>query len=172
MTKSKDPHHNPHPELSAPIVDRSLEARISFAESAVMARDKRIREHVGVISNRISTGPHRFVRERLGIFSAAAGVAIGVVAFIGWRRYTRNSSTAAQEAPSHQARWSLLSFFPTVWRLLPGAIKNPARRVIKSDIHHVAALIARFVRRQTATHATAQGQVPVSAPRTSSSPMP
>lgn len=142
---------NPHPELAAPILDKSLEMQIALAEKAVIARDARLREHMDEISDRVRTGPRRFLRQRLGVLAAVAGVGVALGGFAWWRS-RRSPAPPAREAdtpPPRKERWSVLAFLPTLWRLLPAAVKAPVTHAVSDEVHHVAALLARFARRKT-----------------------
>ena len=146
---------DPHPEIAAPILNKSLEMQISFAEKAVIERDARIRKHFGELTDRVRTKPRRFVRQKLGLFAGIAAVGIALAGFEWWRhRKTSTPSRAKPEAgQTRDEGWSLMAFLPTLWRMLPNVVKEPVTKAVTGEVHHFAALFARFVRRKaTQTH--------------------
>ncbi len=87
------PRRDPHPELSAPIVDLRLEARISRAEQVVKVRDARVRLGAHRIGQFVESERSQFIR-RAGIM-----VAIGLAAGAGYAGY----KALRKQAPSERA---------------------------------------------------------------------
>lgn len=124
--------------------------QISFAEKAVIERDARIRRHFGELSDRMSFGPRKFVRKKLRLVAGVATVGLALAGFEWWRHRKPSEPSPVDREPgqSRDERWSLMAFLPTLWRLLPNVVREPVTKAVTSEVHHLAALLARFVRRK------------------------
>lgn len=74
-----------HPELSAPIVDLGLEARIARAEQQVMDGDARVRGDVRRIGDALRSRRGAAVRSAAIAGAAAAACALGYAGYKAWR---------------------------------------------------------------------------------------
>ena len=78
-----------HPEISAPILDLSLEAKIARAEQRVVDRDARLREGAAQIAATLRSKRGEAVRwAALG----AGAAALGAIAYGGWRAWRGRAS--------------------------------------------------------------------------------
>jgi hypothetical protein len=85
-----------HPELSAPILDLGLEARIALAEQAVLDRDARLRAGARAIVDTLRSKRGAAVRWAAIAGAGAAATAIGYAGYKAWR--------ARKSAPAHEKR--------------------------------------------------------------------
>ena len=98
-----------HPEISAPILDLSLEAQIARAEQRVVDRGARVRGDAARIVGTLRSKRGEAVRW------AAIGlgvVAVGAIGYAGWRAW-RGRGSARREAPSNSPRSAAGAGFAT-----------------------------------------------------------
>jgi len=94
------PSKDRHPEVSSPIIDLGLEARIARAEQAVIDRDARVRGDARRIVHRL-----RLQREELLRWGtiAAAGAAACAVGYAGYQAWHGRKARPTQAAPRARA---------------------------------------------------------------------
>lgn len=89
-----------HPEISAPILDLSLEAQIARAEQRVVDRDARVRGDAARIVGTLRSKRGEAVRwAAIGLGAAA----VGAIGYAGWRAW-RGRDSARQEARGDSPR--------------------------------------------------------------------
>lgn len=98
----ESPRRDPHPEMSAPILDLSLEAQIARAEQAVKDRDARVRvgaSRIGAIVN-----AERGLLIKRAAIVGAMGLALGA-GYAGYKALRKRKSApepTAERDPSRQ----------------------------------------------------------------------
>jgi hypothetical protein len=149
MTESK---RNPHPETSAPVTDRDLEAQIVAAEAAVIRRDERIRR-------RAHSLVHRTRREIVRHAGSGLAVAAGA-GLVTWWLGRRHPHQPAPNAPPpdkptigehfvREAGLSIASLLPLLWPYLPRNVRRTVTPGTASSVLAVVApLFARLFRRR------------------------
>jgi hypothetical protein len=146
-TTSSNPTRNPHPEARSPIADLDLEARIVFAEQAVIARDDRVRQRSGMIVRRVQHGVLRHAGSGVAV---AAGTV--VLTWLLGRRMPRSPAPpppTEAEGIARDAGFSIASLLPLVWPLMPHGVRRRVTPAMASTaIAFTAPLFARLFRRK------------------------
>ena len=97
--QTKEPKDR-HPEISAPILDLSLEAQIARAEQRAVDRGARVRGGAARIVGTLRSKRGQAVRwAAIGV----GAVAVGAIGYAGWRAW-RGRGSARREAPSDALR--------------------------------------------------------------------
>jgi hypothetical protein len=111
-----------HPELSAPILDLSLEARIARAEQAVIDRDARVRRDARSIVDTLRSKRGAALRWAAIAGAGAAAAGIGYAGYKAWR--ARKSAPADERRPaqppkatSFAAEIAVIARIATQWAL-------------------------------------------------------
>ena len=92
-----------HPELSAPILNLSLEAQIARAEQAVIDRDARVRRDALGIRDTLRSKRGAVVRWAAIAGAGAAAGAIGYAGYKAWRSRKRAPADEKRPAESPKA---------------------------------------------------------------------
>jgi hypothetical protein len=121
MNKKDEPtRRDPHPELQSPSTDLDLEAKISLAEQAVIARDERIRRRGALIVHRVQDS----VLKHAGAGVAAVAGGLLLTWLLGRRGGGRPARPEPAEGLAREAGFSLAGLLPLVWPLIPRKVRR------------------------------------------------
>lgn len=120
MNKNDEPaRRDPHPELGSPSTDLDLEAKISLAEQAVIARDERIRRRGALIVHRVQGSVLKHAGA--GVAAVAGGL---LLTWLLGRRGAGHARPVPPEGLAREAGFSLAGLLPLVWPFMPRKVRR------------------------------------------------
>jgi hypothetical protein len=98
------PRRDPHPELSAPIVNLSLEVQIARAEQRVKDRDARVRGGMRRIGELARSERGRLIQRAAIVGAIGLAVGAGYAGYKAWSRRKPSRNAETERGPARQAR--------------------------------------------------------------------